>query len=297
MPKVAIIGANGQLGADCVEAFAESGYEVAALNHDRIDIEDAGLVDAVLGEEAPDVVVNTAAMHNVEGCEGEAARAFAVNGIGSRNLATAASRSGFRLIHISTDYVFDGAKGSPYCESDLPAPLNVYGNTKLSGEYFVLAGAPNSTIVRTSGLYGRSACRAKQGGLNFVQRMLQLARERGSVEVVSDQFVTPTYTHHLAQQIVVLAESDLNGVVHATCQDECSWFDFAAEIFALAGVSVRLEPTTSAAFPSKVMRPAYSVLDNVRMREAGIDRMPHWKESLAVYLEEMGRDGGSGRAA
>jgi dTDP-4-dehydrorhamnose reductase len=297
MPKVAIIGANGQLGADCVDAFTERGYEIAPLNHDRIDIVDAGLVDTVIGEEAPDIVVNTAAMHNVEGCEDQAAYAFSVNGIGSRNLAIAASTFRFRLIHISTDYVFDGAKGSPYSESDLPAPLNVYGNTKLSGEHFVLAGAPDAIVVRTSGLYGRSACRAKQGGLNFVQRMLQLARERGSVEVVSDQFVTPTYTYHLAHQIVALAESDLTGVVHATCQDECSWFDFAAEIFALAGVSVRLERTTSAAFPSKVKRPAYSVLDNVRMRDAGIDRMPHWKESLAVYLREMGSGGGSGSAA
>jgi dTDP-4-dehydrorhamnose reductase len=288
MSRVVIIGANGQLGTDCVEAFENSGYDVESMVHSRLDVADAAAVEAVIGEIAPTVVVNTAAMHNVEGCEADPEQAFRINGLGSRNLVIASRRQSFRLIHISTDYVFDGAKRAPYIETDLPAPVNTYGVTKLAGEHFIQAEAEDAVVVRTSGLYGRSPCRAKQGGLNFVQRMLQLASERGFVQVVTDEYVTPTHTLDLARQIVSLADSDIQGVVHATCQGECTWFEFAEAIFELSDVPVRLERTTSAAFPSKVRRPSYSVLDNLRLREAGIDGMPHWREALATYLREIG---------
>lgn len=288
MRKAAIIGASGQLGTDCVEAFAAAGYAVEALGHEHLEIVDAGAVAEVFARLTPDVVVNTAAMHNVEACEADPVEAFRVNGIAAWNLARVASPQGFRLIHLSTDYVFDGAAKEPYTEESLPAPLNVYGNTKLSGEHFVVAEDGDAVVVRTSGLYGRAACRAKQGGLNFVQRMLQLARERGTVKVVTDELVTPTHTLDLARQLVALADSELTGVVHATSGGECSWYEFAAAIFEISGVDVDLQPANSATFPAKVRRPSYSVLDNARLREAGIDRMPPWRDALEQYLRSIG---------
>lgn len=290
--RVAVIGANGQLGTDCVAAFSGAGHDVIGLTHQAMEVGDPVSIGGVLESLRPDVVVNTAAMHNVESCEAEPDRAFRVNGIGPRALAHEGARLGFRLLHISTDYVFDGLKGEPYVEEDRAAPLNAYGNTKLSGEHFVLATAGDTAVVRTSGLYGAAPCRAKQGGLNFVQRMLQLARERGSVQVVTDEFVTPTYTADLAHQLVVLADHDVRGIVHATSRGECSWFEFARAIFDLAGVEVDLRTATLETFPAKVPRPAYSVLDNRRLRSEGIDRMPEWRDALASYLRRL--DGGSG---
>ena len=287
MATVAIIGANGQLGTDCRRAFEEADFVVHGLNHDELDIADVAATQRVIEGIRPEVIVNTAAMHNVEACEADPVRAFEVNGVGTRNLAMAAEESGARLIHISTDYVFDGAKQTPYSEEDNPRPLNVYGNTKLSGEFFVLSESSRGVVLRTSALYGQSPCRAK-GGLNFVRLMLKLARERGEVKVVQDELVSPTNTLHLARQLVALSGSDETGVFHATSEGQCSWFDFAAAIFALSGTSTRLLPASSSDFPAKVRRPAYSVLDNSRLKMAGLDRMPHWHDSLITYLEEIG---------
>ena len=187
-------------------------------------------MDSKLAAIAPQVVVNAAAYHNVEACEADPRPAFAVNAIGSRNLAAASLRLGFRLIHISTDYVFDGRKKQPYTEEDCPRPLNCYGNSKLSGELFIQAIAKNYAIVRVSGLYGAAPCRAKKG-LNFVKIMLKLARERGEVKVVTDEFVTPTYTLAAAEQIARLADAPESGLFHATPQGQCSWHEFAEAIF------------------------------------------------------------------
>jgi dTDP-4-dehydrorhamnose reductase len=204
--KVLIIGANGQLGSDLVGVFQRRGAEVAGLTHQDIEIADAAAVEAKLAAAAPQVVVNAAAFHNVELCESEPQSAFAVNALGARNLAGASVKHSFRLIHISTDYVFDGRKRQPYTEEDCPRPLNCYGNSKLSGELFIQAMAKNYAVVRVSGLYGAAPCRAKKG-LNFVKIMLKLARERGEVKVVTDEFVTPTYTRAAAEQIAQLAEA------------------------------------------------------------------------------------------
>lgn len=285
--KVTIIGANGQLGSDLAKAFAAFGAKVEALSHQDIEVSDAAKVDAKMAESKPDVVVNAAAFHNVELCETEPQTAFAVNAIGARNLAQAAVKGPFKFIHISTDYVFDGEKGRPYTEEDAPRPLNSYGNSKLSGEYFIRAIGGNSAIVRVSGLYGSEPCRAKKG-LNFPKIMLKLARERGEVKVTADEFVTPTYTRAAAEQIVKLAASKETGLFHATPQGQCSWHDFAAAIFQLTGTTVKLLPATSADFPAKVPRPRYSVLDNKRLREAGIDIMPPWQDCLREYLRETG---------
>jgi dTDP-4-dehydrorhamnose reductase len=285
--KVIIIGANGQIGSDLVDAFHRCGAEVIGLTHQDIEISDGAAVEAKMAVLAPQVVVNSAAFHNVEACETDPQSAFAANALGPRNLASASLRQGFRLIHISTDYVFDGGKGQPYTEEDCPRPLNCYGNSKLSGEFFIQAIAKNYAVVRVSGLYGAAPCRAKKG-LNFVKTMLKLARERGEVKVVSDEFVTPTYTKAAADQIVRLAGAPDSGLFHATPQGQCSWYEFAQAIFQYSGTTVKLHEAKSSDFPAKVPRPGYSVLDNKRLREFGMDIMPEWRDCLKRYLEETG---------
>lgn len=291
--KVAVLGAGGQLGSDVCRAFEAAGHGVAALGRPDADITDAKAVRRALEAAAPDVVVNAAGRTDVDGCEGDPVGAFAVNAVGARNVAVAARELGFALVHLSTDYVFDGTKGAPYVEEDCPSPLNVYGVTKLAGEHFVRSVAPRHLIVRTSGLYGARPAVGK-GGLNFVVLMLKLARERGEVRVVADQRVSPTYTMDLARQLVGVVEAGVEGVVHATSAGECTWYEFAAKIFELAGVPVRLEPTTTAELGRAARRPAYSVLDNARLRALGLDVMPPWEDGLRRFLEAVGERAPSG---
>src|SRR5208282_5094421 len=174
--KIAVIGSNGQLGSDLVGAFSENGDAVCGLTHSDIEISELDSVLRALEDVRPQVIVNTAAMHHVENCEREPEKAFAVNALGPRNLAIVARDMGAALMHVSTDYVFDGSKGSPYVEEDSPRPLNAYGITKLAGEHFVRATTAKHFVIRASGLYGKSPCRAK-GGLNFIELMLKLAKE------------------------------------------------------------------------------------------------------------------------
>jgi len=284
--KTVVIGANGQLGSDCVLAFERAGHEVVGLTHQDIEITDAGSAEQILARHAPAVVINTAAFHNVEKCEVEPQRAFAVNALGPRNLARLANELGYLLIHISTDYVFDGAKNAPYLETDAPRPLNIYGNTKLAGEYFVLAMAHRFFVVRVSAIYGTHPCRAK-GGNNFVKLMLKLARDRGEVKVVDDEFVSPTYTPDVANQLLALVPCDAYGTVHATANGSCSWYEFAEAIFRLAGTKVNLRRAMPGEFASKVARPKYSVLENAVLKQQGIDQMPDWKSSLKQYLATL----------
>jgi dTDP-4-dehydrorhamnose reductase len=285
--KTIILGANGQLGCDLVKAFRARGAEVISLTHQDVDVADGPALDRQCETHQPQVVVNTAAFHNVETCESEPDRAFAVNALGPRHLAAASVKHHFKLIHVGTDYVFDGGQDHPYTEQDLPRPLNTYGNTKLSGEYFIRAGANDYAIVRVGGLYGAEPCRAKKG-LNFVKTMLKLARERGEVKVTADEYVTPTYTVAAAAQIVRLAESGVGGLFHATPQGQCSWYEFAEAIFRLTQTPVKLSRASSADFPAKVPRPRYSVLDNKALRQAGLDIMPEWTDCLRAYLKETG---------
>jgi dTDP-4-dehydrorhamnose reductase len=281
--KITVIGANGQLGSDVVKAFALAGDEVFSLTHADIDLASMDSVAAHMQEIRPEVVVNTAAMHHVENCEKDPALAFAVNGIGARNLAIAAKQSKATLIHVSTDYVFDGIKRSPYDEGDSPNPLNVYGNTKLAGEYFVRSTTDQHFVVRTSAIYGKSPCRAK-GGLNFIEMMLKLARERGEVRVVDSEFVTPTSTAEIAKQIVALSRSGAYGLYHATAEGSCSWHEFAKEIFALTNTPVKLHVAGPDEFPAKVPRPKYSVLENSELKRRGLNVFRPWREGLREYL-------------
>jgi dTDP-4-dehydrorhamnose reductase len=286
--KIAVIGANGQLGSDVATAFAHNGDEVFALTHSDVELSNIDSVSAQLQTLRPQVVVNTAAMHHVEKCEQEPEKAFAVNGLGTRNLGLVVCDIGATLVHVSTDYVFDGAKGSPYVESDAPNPLNVYGNTKLSGEYFVRSTLGKHFVLRTSAIYGKSPCRAK-GGLNFIELMLKLARERGEVRVVDSEVVTPTSTVELSQQIVALSRSDCYGLYHATAEGSCSWHEFAREIFSLTGTKVNLNIAGPNEFPAKVPRPKYSVLENRGLKSHEVNIFRPWQEGVREYLSSTKR--------
>jgi dTDP-4-dehydrorhamnose reductase len=282
--KITVIGANGQLGTDVVRAFEANGDDVCPLTHGDMEVANADSVRQALRTAAPDVVVNTTAMHHVERCEQDPAAAFAVNALGARNLAQATRELGASLLQISTDYVFDGEKGEPYVERDAPLPLNVYGNTKLAGEHFVRSLNPKHFVLRTSALYGKSPCRGK-GGLNFVELMLKLARERGKVRVVNDEIVSPTPTAELAKQIVALSRSDAYGLYHATAEGSCSWYAFAKEIFDVTHTKVQLEMASPGEFPAKVPRPAYSVLENQALKAEGLNLFKTWREGIHDYLE------------
>jgi dTDP-4-dehydrorhamnose reductase len=281
--KIAVIGADGQLGTDVVKAFTANGDEVVSLTHADIELSDAGSVSEHLGAVRPNVIVNTAAMHHVDKCEQDPARAFAVNGLGAKNLALASKELGATLMHISTDYVFDGEKAAPYVETDAPRPLNAYGNSKLSGEYFVRGTAPQHFVLRTSAIYGKSPCRAK-GGLNFIELMLKLARERGEVKVVDDEIVSPTSTRDIARQTVALSRSNAYGLYHATAESSCSWYAFAKEIFELNGTKVNLMKAGPNEFPIKVPRPKYSVLENAGLKKQGLNVFRTWQEGLREYF-------------
>ncbi|MGB7761587.1 MAG: dTDP-4-dehydrorhamnose reductase [Bryobacteraceae bacterium] len=281
--KVAVIGANGQLGRDTASAFEKNGDEVVALTHSDIEIVNSDSVFGALRGLRPALVVNTAAMHHVDNCEREPEKAFAVNAVGARHLAFAARDIGAVLVHVSTDYVFDGAKTSPYLETDCPRPLNVYGNSKLAGEYFIEAIHERHFVVRTSGLYGKSPCRAK-GGRNFVELMLKLAQERGEVRVVNDERVSPTSTRDLARQIVALSRSEAYGLYHATAESDCSWYEFAQTIFDLTHTKVKVKVASADEFPSKVARPKYSVLDNRALKLSGLNTFGPWQDGLCDYL-------------
>jgi len=286
--QIVVIGADGQLGTDLVEAFTGQGDAVRALTHSHIEIADMESVFRVLQETQPHLIINTAAMHHVENCESEPEKAFAVNAVGARNLAVVARSLGAVLMHVSTDYVFDGRKGSPYIEHDVPGPLNVYGTTKLAGEHFVSSNTERYFVVRTSGLYGKSPCRAK-GGLNFIELMLKLGKERGDVRVVDDEIVSPTSTAELAVQLVQLSRSNCYGLYHATAEGSCSWYEFAREIFALSDIPVRLKVAQLGEFPAKVPRPKYSVLENRALKARGLNTFKPWQDGLYRYLAGRGK--------
>jgi dTDP-4-dehydrorhamnose reductase len=289
--RVAVLGANGQLGSDVCAAFERNGDEVLRLTHEDVELSSPDSVDAALSSRAPEFIVNTAAMHHVEKCEQDAMKAFSINGVGAKNVATWALHAGAKVVYVSTDYVFDGKKGQPYLEEDAAVPLNVYGITKLSGEHFTAAVGGKHFIVRVSAIYGHQPCRAK-GGLNFVELMLKLARERDKLRVVDDEFVTPTPTAQIADQLVALSRSDNYGLLHGTAEGSCSWYEFAQEIFRVTDTRVRLEKADPGEFPSQVQRPKYSVLENRGLKRAGLNVFTDWRDGLGTYLGSRASVGG-----
>lgn len=281
--RIAVLGGNGQLGTDVCRAFKGEGDQVIPLTHNDIQIENLESVQRMFEIHDPEIIVNTAAMHQVDRCEVDPEAAFKVNAIGARNLAVEASRSKALLIHVSTDYVFDGKKTQPYLEGDEPMPLNAYGISKLAAEHFVRGIAAKHFILRVSGLYGLSPCRAK-GGLNFVELMLKLSKEREELRVVDSEMLTPTPTIDVARQITKLKSVQHYGLYHATAEGGCSWFEFAQEIFRLMETSVKLAVAHPNEFPTKTLRPKYSVLENYRLKALGLNVFQPWQVGLRQYL-------------
>ena len=280
--KILLIGANGQLGSDLARAVRDD--DLIPLTHQDIEICDSASVQQAFEEHKPDIAINMAAYHKVDECEKNVARSFEVNVFGVRNLALACKEHSSVLLHMSTDYVFDGSKGAPYVETDLPMPINVYGISKLAGEYFVRYILDRYFIVRSSGLYGVAGSSGKGG--NFIELMLRLATEGKDIQVVDDQVLTPTYTVDLARKIVELIHTNHYGLYHITNAGECSWYQFARKIFDLSGLSPNLKPTTTAAFGATATRPSYSVLQNAALAAIGMDDLRPWEEALAAYLDE-----------
>jgi dTDP-4-dehydrorhamnose reductase len=279
--KVAVIGANGQLGTDLCRVLTAQKVSVVPLTRRDVDVADSAQVDRVLGTLKADVVISTAAFHKVEECEKQPAPSFAVNATGPRNLALACRQNNAVLVHFSTDYVFDGRERRPYTESDLPRPLNVYGVSKLAGEHMVRLTWERHFVIRTCGLYGVAGSAGKGG--NFVETMLKKASEGAPVRVVNDQVLTPTFTGDLAEAVSKLIRTEAYGLYHVSAEGECSWYDFARKIFELEGLKVDLRPVSSGELSSPVQRPAYSVLSKQKLAHPGI-AMKRWQEGLGSYL-------------
>ena len=280
--RVAIIGANGQLGSDLLEAFSRK-HTVTGLTHQELEVTEIDSVKATLGDLKPDIVLNTSAFHNVPLCEQDPEKAFAVNGQGALNLARVCTDIQAKLVHYSTDYVFDGNQKVAYAETDLTNPLNVYAVTKLAGEKFVLSYATKPYVIRVSGIYGKVPCRAKGG--NFVTTMMKLSKEKPEVRVVNDEVLTPTSTRSIAETTLDLLSKDSFGLYHMTSEGCCSWYEFAAAIWEIMGLKTPLYPASVYDNPVLVKRPFYSVLENANLKKAGVKDMPYWKDELHEFLK------------
>ncbi len=280
--RIAILGANGQLGRDLSKHPGV--HEVIGFTREHFDVADHAKTRSALLDVRPDIVINTTAYHRVDDCESKPELAYSINVLATLNLVRVANELSAKLVHFSTDYVFDGNASVPYTEASSPMPLSVYGNSKLAGEYIVRSTAKRHLLIRTCGLYGVAGSRGKGG--NFVETMLAKARAGERIRVVADQVLTPTYTADLARQVYTMIDSDSFGLFHVTNEGACSWYEFAQAVFELAGIPAALSPTTSDLYLTPATRPKYSVLENARLKELEMNRMPPWRESLAAYLKE-----------
>lgn len=275
---IVVIGANGMLGHDLLEVFSG---DVRGFDLPEIDITDLESVRKTLLTLRPRLIINAAAYTDVDGCESRVDQAMAVNGEGAGLLALTAREIGAKLVQVSSDYVFDGGKGSPYLEDDPVGPLSIYGESKLAGELNA-AMAPEYLIVRTQWLYGIH-------GKNFVETMLRLAREKSELAVVDDQIGSPTFTRDLALAIKALLDKGCSGIYHAANSGFCSWNEFAKAIFAAEGLAITVKPMTTAELNRPANRPLYSTLDCGKLeRDAGF-KPRHWKEALQEYLTLRGK--------
>lgn len=280
--KILLIGRTGQLGGSILAD--PRGHEIHAPGRDELDLESRSSCECAIADFRPDVLINTAAFHNVPQCEVEPQRAFAVNCQAVRDLAAICKAMDVRLVTFSSDYVFGGEKQTPYGEGDCPRPVQMYGISRLSGELASLATAPqHAFVVRTCGLYGMSGAASKGG--NFVDKRIADARAGGSLQMGCDQTVAPTYTDDLAEAVLRLIEHPqaAPGIYHLVNEGECTWFEFTRAIYDLMGLDVDLQPVDRGGISGDMRRPLYSVLANHRGRELGIT-LPHWKDALSRYL-------------
>jgi dTDP-4-dehydrorhamnose reductase len=294
--KVLLLGSTGQLATALRPRLEGAGHRVTGLTHEACDLALPSSVERQLDAHSPAVVINTAAFHHVDRCETAIEEAFLINSYGPRALALACAARRTTLVHVSTNYVFDGRRPEPYPEpydeTAAPNPLSVYGLSKLAGERFVQMHAPRHFLVRTSGVYGRHL--GRKAGENFVERIIAAAAHHRSTgdappRVVNDQIATPTYAGHLADAIVRLLATTAYGLHHVTNSGACNWWEFARAILSSANLSVEVQPVSSAVFGAAAPRPAYSALVSCRAAEAGIGRLPTWEEGLVAYFRERGR--------
>jgi len=277
MKRLLLLGHRGMLGTDLMKRLEREDARVQGADLPELDITDADAVRSVFEKSRADVVINCAAWTDVDGAESHAEEAMRVNGAGARNVAEAAAKRGARVIHLSTDFVFDGSAEGAYPEDATPCPISVYGQSKLQGECDVAEVAEDYLIVRTSWLYGAA-------GRNFVTTIRDLAAERDELTVVSDQRGCPTWTCDLADAIVALLATDVTGVVHASGSGACSWYEFAVEIVRQSGLTTPVKPIPSTEMKRPAPRPANSVLDNSKLAELTGFRFPDWRDSLAAFL-------------
>ncbi len=280
MKKVIVTGANGQLGRAINELYAGNPeYELINTDVGELDITNVDKVLEFVRGIRPYAIINCAAYTAVEACENEEDLAFRINAIGPRNLSIASQETGAKLMHVSTDYVFDGNGHRPYLETDPVGPQGAYGRTKLAGENFVKEFCHKHYIVRTAWLYG--------DGKNFVKTMLRLAETNDKVRVVKDQVGSPTSAAELAKAIAYLLPTDNYGLFHGTCEGDCSWAQFTEEIFRLAGKSTAVEAITSEEYGAAVKRPAYSILENYMLKMTTDFMFSDWHDAIAEYLKTL----------
>ncbi|HRX13595.1 MAG TPA: dTDP-4-dehydrorhamnose reductase [Eubacteriales bacterium] len=290
--KILIVGCYGQLGRELTEIltgdFADIGKiddryfgaQITGADIDTLDVTNEFSLNNYFENLRPDIVFNCSAYTNVDKAEEDEKTAYAVNATGCLNLAKACSSCGAKLVSVSTDYVFDGEKTTPYVETDTPNPQTVYGSTKLQGEIFIAQNLKEHFIVRTAWLYGKQ-------GKNFVRTMLRLGKERDSVTVVNDQYGCPTYANDLAYHMLKIALTEHYGIYHCVNNGVCSWYDFAKEIMYKAKLDCVVKPITSEEYGAKVKRPRFSALENDRLRKTVGDQMRKWDEALDSFLKEI----------
>lgn len=286
MKKVLITGVSGQVGQAIYEILSkDNDYELFLTNRtphieyniEELDISDERAVGTIIDRISPDIIINCAAFTAVDLCESEEDRAYEINALGPKYLAMAAERTGAVLVHLSSDYVFDGNGSKPYIESDPTSPISAYGRTKLAGEVFVKENCKKYYILRPAWVYGQ--------GKNFVKTMVRLAESGKDIRVVSDQIGSPTSAIQIARVISFLIKTESYGMYHCSCEGSCSWYDFAVEIMKVAAKNIKVKPITTLEYPTAAKRPMYSVLDNKALRERHNYVMKDWKEAFKEYME------------
>lgn len=283
--KVLVTGAQGQLGHDVVAGFKTTKAACLGVGRQELDVADEIQTRTFIGEQRPDVVVHCAAYTAVDRAEDDREACRAVNVLGTRHVAQACAAINAKLIYISTDYVFDGKGDRPFEVDDRPAPLNYYGLTKYAGELQVQELLRHFFIIRVSWVFGVH-------GNNFVKTMLRLGREKKELRVVADQIGSPTYTRDVARLIVDMAATDSYGIYHATNEGYCSWYEFAREIFHMAGLAVDVKPVPTAEYPTKAARPQNSRLSKRKLAEGGFGRLPVWQDAVRRYLAQLAASNG-----
>jgi dTDP-4-dehydrorhamnose reductase len=281
--RVIVFGAAGQLGVELVRVFTARGYAVTAFNRASVDISDLSVLESKLVDIDPAIVLNAAAYNMVDVAEREPQVAYQANALGVRNLAIACRQVDAKLVHFSTDYVFDGTLGRPYVETDLPCPLGAYAVSKLAGEYFARAYHEQSLVLRTSGVFGPGGRHTARG--NFVETMLRLAQSGKPIQVVQEYLASPTYSPALAETTANLVDAGHTGLFHAGGGVAISWYDFAAKIFAAAGLTPTLSVARPETYRTEARRPRFSALANSRIEALGLPPMPTLDAALAEYMQ------------